>query len=50
MDAFTCIFAVRLLPHCFARCTVHCRVVDMVHTTIVIARGVDDRSSVPGSA
>lgn len=30
--------------------TVCCRVVDMVHTTIVIALGVDDRSSVPCSA
>jgi hypothetical protein len=50
MDAFSCIFVVRLFPHCFAKCTDHCRVVDMVHTTIVIAVGVGDRSSVPGSA
>ena len=50
MDAFSCIFAVHLFPHCFAKCTVHCRVVDMVHTNIVIVLGVDDRSSVTGSA
>jgi hypothetical protein len=50
MDAFSCIFAVRMFPHCFAKCTVHCCAVDMVHTTIVIALGMDDRSSVPGTA